>query len=59
MQHLIKSSQYYLYKNDIKDKFIRFDVIEILIENKKRSINHIPEFSFEMQQKIHKKVNEQ
>lgn len=41
MQHLIKSSQYYLYKNNIKDKFIRFDVIEILIEDKRININHI------------------
>lgn len=39
--HMYKSAKYYLYKNKIKDKFIRFDVIEIVIREKKSWLNHI------------------
>lgn len=40
-KHMYKTAQYFLYKSNCINKFIRFDVIEILIENGKFNINHI------------------
>lgn len=40
-RHIICASKYYLFKNHIKDVFIRFDVIEVFIENYKFKLNHI------------------
>ena len=39
--HLINSSKYYLYKNNIKSIFIRFDIIEVFIKDYTFKINHI------------------
>lgn len=41
IRHLYRTAQYYLYKNNILDEFIRFDVVEILIKSGKFNINHI------------------
>lgn len=40
-QHIMKTANYYLYANNIKDKNIRFDTIEVLLLNNKYKINHI------------------
>mgnify|MGYP004690212485 CR=1 FL=1 len=40
-KHMYKSAKYFLYKTKNLDKFIRFDVIEVLIANRKFNINHI------------------
>lgn len=41
LKHLYKTAQYFLYKSNYSNKFIRFDVIEILIKNGKFNVNHI------------------
>ena len=40
-KHIYNSSKYFLYKNNLSDEFIRFDVIEVYLGNKKPIINHI------------------
>lgn len=40
-KHLYKAAEYFLYKENFLDEFIRFDVIEVLIANGKFNINHI------------------
>ncbi len=40
-KHIYQSAKYYLYKNNKLNRFIRFDVIEIVIKNYKTYINHI------------------
>lgn len=39
--HIINVSKFYIYKNKINNAKIRFDVIEVLINNSKYEINHI------------------
>ena len=39
--HLIKTIKYYIHIRNLEDEFIRIDVIEIYIKNKKAYINHI------------------
>lgn len=39
--HILKTANYYLYKNDINDKNIRFDIIEIYLLKKIYKINHL------------------
>lgn len=39
--HIIKAANYYLYKNSINNKNIRFDVIEIILLNKIHKVNHL------------------
>ena len=39
-EHIIKTANYYLYKNKLYNKSIRFDVIEVFLSNKFH-INHI------------------
>ena len=39
--HIIRSAKYYNYKNKIQNIPIRFDVIEILLNNSCYKINHI------------------
>lgn len=41
LKHMYKVAKYYLYKNNMENEFIRFDVIEVFISTKKISINHI------------------
>lgn len=40
-KHMYKSAKYFLYKFNLMDNFVRFDVIEILIKNGKLEVNHI------------------
>lgn len=39
--HLIKTIKYYIYIRNLEKEYIRIDVIEIYIKNKKTYINHI------------------
>ena len=39
--HLIRTIKYYIYINNYENNFIRIDVIEVYITNKKIKINHI------------------
>lgn len=41
IKHILKTAKYYLYKNKLLNKYVRFDVIEVLIKNGKFNINHI------------------
>lgn len=40
-KHMYKAATYFLYKSNCLNNFIRFDVIEVLIENGKFNVNHI------------------
>ena len=40
-KHMYRTAQYFLYKSNCINNFIRFDVIEVLIENGKFNVNHI------------------
>lgn len=40
-QHILKTAKYFLYSNNIKDKSIRFDTIEVFLNKNKYKINHI------------------
>lgn len=42
-EHIWKTAKYYLYKNQIKDKQIQFDAIEVYIEKNNIKITHIEE----------------
>ncbi len=39
--HIVSVAKYYIYKNKIKDVSIRFDVIEVFLNNSNYRINHI------------------
>lgn len=41
IKHICKSAKYFLFKYNLLNAFVRFDVIEVLIENGKFNINHI------------------
>lgn len=40
-KHLKKATEYYIYKNNLYNDFIRLDVIEVLFKGDKYTINHI------------------
>lgn len=40
-RHFISASKYYLFQKNIKNTFIRFDIIEIFPKNNSFQINHI------------------
>lgn len=40
-KHIYKSAQFFLYKTNSLDKLIRFDVIEVLIEEGRFNLKHI------------------
>ncbi len=40
-KHIYKVAEYYLHINKLENIFIRFDVIEIFVKNKKVYINHL------------------
>lgn len=40
-KHIWDATKYYVYKNNLYNKFIRFDIIEIYICNDKKYINHV------------------
>lgn len=39
--HILKTANYYLYKNNINNKNIRFDVIEVYLLRKIYKIHHL------------------
>ncbi len=41
INHICKSAKYFLFKYHLIDAFVRFDVIEVFLENGKFDINHI------------------
>ena len=40
-KHILKVANYYLFLNSIKNKFIRFDIIEVFVKKSQFKINHI------------------
>lgn len=40
-KHIKKASTFYLYKNGLENRFVRFDVIEIYMKNDKFAIKHL------------------
>lgn len=40
-KHIYNSAKYYLYKKSLENIFVRFDVLEIYLSNKKIKVNHI------------------
>ena len=40
-KHILKTANYFLYFNNIKEKNIRFDTIEVFLNKNKYKINHI------------------
>lgn len=40
-KHIKKAAEYYIYKNCLEYKYIRFDIIEVYILKDKYRINHI------------------
>lgn len=40
-KHIKNASRYYIYKNGLENKFIRFDVIEVYIKNNRFLMNHL------------------
>lgn len=41
LKHMYNSARYYLYKFDLLNMFVRFDVIEVFVKNEKVRLNHI------------------
>lgn len=41
IKHILKGAKYYMYKNNINNANVRFDIIELFFVNKKFLINHI------------------
>lgn len=39
--HMYKAARYFLYKSNCLDKFVRFDVIEVLLKDGRFNVNHI------------------
>lgn len=39
--HIYKSAKYFLYRHNLLNQFVRFDVIEVFIDKKRFNINHI------------------
>ena len=46
INHLILAGNYYVFKNNLQNREIRFDVIEISIEGSRAIINHIKNILF-------------
>lgn len=45
-KHIIQTSKYYIYVNQLENKIIRYDVIEVYINEKDYLINHIKNVFF-------------
>lgn len=41
IEHIVKTAKYFLYLNKMKDRNIRFDVIEVFICKGRYTVNHI------------------
>ena len=46
VKHIKDAAKYYIYKNHLECKNIRFDVIEVYITDKEENINHIKNLFF-------------
>lgn len=46
IKHITNAAKYYIYKNHLENKNIRFDVIEVYITEKVGNINHIKNVFF-------------
>lgn len=40
-KHIYRTAKYFLHKNNLERHFVRFDVIEIYLSNKKYKVSHI------------------
>lgn len=40
-KHMYRAAKYFLYKTNLLEEIIRFDVIEVLVKNGRFNINHI------------------
>ena len=40
-KHFKRATEYYIYKNNLYNEFIRLDVVEVLFKGDKYTINHI------------------
>lgn len=40
-KHIKKAAEFYIYKNKLENRFIRFDVVEVYVKKDKFSIKHI------------------
>lgn len=40
-KHFKKATEYYIYKNNLYNEFIRLDVVEVLLKGQQYTINHI------------------
>ncbi len=45
-KHILSTSQYYIYKYGLENKYIRFDIIEVYINGKNKFVNHIKNVFF-------------
>jgi TIGR00252 family protein len=46
-RNIINASNYFVYKNNLTEEYIRFDVIEVFLNRTYRKINHIKKAFFE------------
>lgn len=45
-KHILKASKYFIYKYNLFNEYIRFDVIEVYMHSKRFYINHIKNIFF-------------
>jgi len=45
-KHIISATKYYVYKNSLENRNIRFDIIEVYVKEKESMINHIKNVFF-------------
>lgn len=45
-KHIISATKYYIYKNSLENKNIRFDIFEVYIHGKENVINHVKNVFF-------------
>ena len=46
ISHIVKASKYFIYRNSLDSKKIRFDVIEVYVDKSKTNINHFKNILF-------------
>lgn len=45
-KHIVQASKYYIYINNLQNKCVRYDIIEVYINEKNHFINHIKNVFF-------------
>lgn len=45
-KHIVNASKYYIYKNKLQNKFIRYDIVEVYLNKNNYLINHIKNVFF-------------